>query len=104
MPCCCTNIFKLCDLVICDAEDLVLPIPIPADGEYTLELQFLGDITRKTSMLTAGDNASFDKDGLNERFTYVGHLRDASGELITWTIDEKMYDCVEFTTKRLTAA
>lgn len=103
MPCCCSNIYKLCDLVVCDAEDLVLPIPIPADGTYTLELQFLGDVTRKIAALSAGDNATFDKTGLNERFTYVAHVADPGGEKVTFTIDDKVYDCVEFTTKRLTA-
>ena len=102
MPCCCSKIYKLCDLVICDDEDLVLPIPIPADGDYTLELRFLGSVTRRTASLSTGDNATFDKTGLNERFTYVGHVEDAGGEKLTFTIDDKVYDCVEFTTKRLT--
>jgi hypothetical protein len=104
MPCCYNNIFKLCDLVTCDAGDLVLPIPIPGDGEYTLELMFLQDVVRKTATLSAGDNATFDKADLNERFTYVGHVENAAGDHLTFDIDGKTYDAVEFTTKRLVAA
>lgn len=100
MSCCCSNIFRVCDLIVCDAEDLVLPIPIPADGDYVLELDFLDDVIRKTASLSAGDNATFDKTGLNERFTYVGHVKGPDGEIVKFTIDEKEYDCVEFTTKR----
>jgi len=103
MPCCCTNVFKLCDVVICDGDDLVLPVPIPSDGDYTLELEFLGDIVKKTAALSAGDNATFEKQGLNERFTYVGSVKNSIGETITFTIDGKTYDCVEFTTQRQTA-
>lgn len=100
MSCCCTNVFRICDLIVCDGEDLILPIPIPADGEYTLELDFLGDVVKKTATLSLGDNATFDKNKLNERFTYVGTVKDAIGQTVSFTIDGKTYDCVEFTTKR----
>lgn len=89
--------------MICDDQDLVLPIQIPTDGTYELELQFLGDVTRKSADLTAGDNATFDKAGLNERFTYVASVRDPGGETVPFTLDGKTYDCVEFTTQRQTA-
>lgn len=100
MSCCCIRIHKLCDVVTCDAEDLVLPIPIPADGVYSLELDFLQDSLRKTATLSTGDNATFSKTDLNERFTYVGSVKDPSGQTLTFTIDGVEYDCVEFTTKR----
>lgn len=100
MPCCCTNIFRICDLIVCDGEDLVLPIPVPADGRYSLELDFLNDVIVKEADLSEGSNATFDKDNLNERFTYVGHVKDQSGEILSFTIDEVEYNCIEFTTKR----
>jgi hypothetical protein len=100
MPCCCTKQFRICDLIVCDADDLVLPIPIPADGLYRLELDFLSDVLIKEASLSEGDNATFDKDDLNERFTYVGHLKNEAGEVVKFTIDEVEYDCIEFTTKR----
>ncbi len=100
MSCCCTKQFRICDLVICDDADLVLPIPIPADGEYRLRLDFLSDVVEKTAELSAGDNATFDKDNLNERFTYVGQVLNSDGDVIKFTIDEVEYDCIEFTTKR----
>lgn len=101
MPCCCSKSFRICDLIICDGEDLVLPIPIPTDGEYTLQLDFLGDVIRKTATLSEGDNATFDKTDLNERFTYVGQVLGPLGEVITFVIDGVTYDCFEFTTKRI---
>lgn len=100
MPCCCTKTHRVCDVIICDDDDLVLPVPIPADGEYTLELDFLDDVIRKTAQLTTGDNATFDHDGLNEKFTYVGHIRKPDGEILSFEIDGKTFDCLEFTTKR----
>ena len=100
MPCCCTNKHRVCDVIICDDADLVLPIPIPADGEYTLELDFLSDVIRKTAALSMGDNATFDYDGLNERFTYSGRVVGPDGQSLTFDIDGKTYDCIEFTTKR----
>jgi hypothetical protein len=100
MSCCCQKVYKLCDVVICDADPLVLPVPIPADGQYTLELDFLGDVIRRTAMLSTGDNATFDKGPLNERFTYQGRVLDPSGAVIKFTVEEVEYDCIEFTTQR----
>jgi hypothetical protein len=52
MSCCCTRVYNLCDLVVCDEGDLVLAGMIPADGEYILELGFLGHVLRKTATLS----------------------------------------------------
>lgn len=99
MSCCCTTIFRVCDLVICE-DELVLPVPIPGDGEYILELDFLDDVIRKSAMLSSGDNATFSTEGLNERFTYVGRIIDPNGQTLTFVNDGVTYDCIEFTTKR----
>src|SRR6186997_1545089 len=100
MSCCCTRIYRLCDLVICDGEDLVLPIPITADGEYTLELDFMQTVIEKVATLTSGDNATFDKDELNEQFTYTGQVKNSDGETVSFEIEGVTYDCIEFTTKK----
>lgn len=100
MSCCCTNVYRLCDLIVCDGEDLVLPIPVPADGEYTMELDFLQDVIKTVASLSLGDNATFPKTNLNERFTYVGRVVDGLGETVTFEINSVVYDCFEFTTKR----
>lgn len=100
MSCCCTNTFKLCDIVPCDDGDLVLAGAVPSDGEYTLELDFLGDLIRKTAQLTAGDTPTFDKTALNENFTYRGHVRGPNGKVVSFIIDAVTYDCFSFTTKR----
>lgn len=100
MSCCCKKTYNLCDLVPCDEGDLVLPGTVPTDGEYTLELDFLGDVIRKTAMLSAGDAPTFDKKDLNERFTYKAHVQGPDGQKISFTIDSVVYDCFSFTTKR----
>ncbi len=100
MSCCCTKTYRVCDVITCDTDDLVLPIEVPADGEYALELEFLGDMIRKSAMLSAGDNFSFPNDNLNERFTYVGYIKAPDGSTVTFEKGGKTYDCIEFTTKR----
>ncbi len=102
MSCCCKKTYLLCDLVVCEEGDLVLPIPVTADGEYTLELDFLDSLLKIVSPLSAGDNFTFDKRGLNEQFTYVGRIKGPDGVVVSFTIDEVVYDCLEFTTKRAT--
>lgn len=100
MSCCCTTIYKLCDLILCDGEDLVLPIPIPADGEYTLLLDFMESVLEKVATLSMGDMATFDKTELNEQFTYQGQVKDPDGNAVSFEIEGKTYDCIEFTTKK----
>jgi len=100
MSCCCKKTYNLCDLVPCDEGDLVLPGQVPADGEYTLELEFLGDVVRKTAQLSAGDAPTFDKAGLNERFTYKARVLGPDGAWLSFTVDTVSYDCFSFTTKR----
>lgn len=100
MSCCCAKIYRICDVIVCDMEDLVLPVKIPADGHYMLELDFLGNVIQKTALLSAGDNATFDKADLNEQYTYVGQVKDASGQVVPFTLNTVSYDCIEFTTKR----
>lgn len=100
MSCCCQKVYRLCDVVVCDDEDLVLPVPIPADGMYKLELEFLGDLLTREAQLSTGDTATFEKGELNERFTYVGHVLAPDGTVVKFTIAEVEYDCFEFTTKR----
>lgn len=100
MSCCCTNTFDLCDLVPCDEGDLVLAGTIPADGEYTLELDFLGALVRTSALLSQGDTPTFPKPELNEGYTYRGRVRDAAGRVVTFTVLATSYDCFTFTTKR----
>lgn len=79
---------------------MILPIPIPVDGEYTLSLDFMQIVMEKTATLSAGDNATFDKEDLNEQFTYLGQVKNSDGETISFEIEGKTYDCIEFTTKK----
>lgn len=100
MSCCCTRIYKLCDLIICDGEQLVLPIEVPEDGTYLFQMDFFDTMIEKEADLSAGDNFTFDKDELNEQFTYVGQIKKPDGTFLSFEIDGKTYDCIEFTTKK----
>lgn len=100
MSCCCIKTFDLCDVVPCDEGYLVLAGIVPADGEYTLELGFLGDMVRKTALLSAGDTPTFDKADLNENYAYRGHVRGPDGQVVSFIIGGQVYDCFSFTTKR----
>lgn len=101
--CCCSNVYRICDVIVCDANPLVLPVPIPSDGDYTLELDFLNSVVRKTATLSLGDNATFEDVPLNEQYTYTGRVMDAAGDPVTFEIDEIEYDCFQFSTKRIAA-
>lgn len=100
MPCCCTRVFAICELILCDDENLVLPVPVPADGTYYLHLDFMEQLIEKEAALTEGDFATFDKDDLNEQYTYQGQVKDDGGNVISFTVDGVEYDCFEFTTKK----
>ena len=100
MSCCCEKVYRMCDQVVCDGQDLVLPVTILVDGNHTLELEFLGDVIRQEAPHTTGDAATFSKADLNEKFTYVGRVLDPSGAVVKFTQGGQEYDCFEFTTKR----
>lgn len=101
MSCCCKKVYQICDVIVCDDADLILPIPVPTDGDYTLELDFLSNVLSQTKTFSAGESEMrFSKAELNEQFTYVGHVKDATGAVVSFEIEGKTYDCVEFTTKR----
>lgn len=101
MSCCCERVFKLCAVPLCDGNELQLPIPVAEEGDFTLELDFLGAVISIKEPQVVGDNMYFSKDSLNEQFTYVGHVLNDAGEKVKFTVGEKEYDCVEFTTKRI---
>lgn len=100
MSCCCKRVYRLCDAIVCDALPLVLPVEAAADVEYTFELDFLNAVLRKTTTGVTGQPLAFDKEDLNERFTYVGRVLDAADAVVTFTVEDVEYDCIEFTTKR----
>jgi hypothetical protein len=99
MSCCCTKIFRLCDVNPCD-DVLELPIPAAIDGVYTLELDILGKTISTTANQVAGPEMIFQVSNLNEAYTFTGQVRDPGGAVVTFTIDEIEYNCIEFTTKR----
>lgn len=90
----------MCAVQICDGQPLSIPIPVTAPGAYGLELEFLGSIIAVENEQVIGDTMLFDKDQLNEAFTYIGRAVDPTGAAISFTIGGQTYDCFEFTTKR----
>jgi hypothetical protein len=101
MSCCCKKIYKICDVIICDELDLILPIPVVTDGEHTLELDFLNNVLSQSKEFATGQSEMrFSKSDLNEAFTYVGHVKGPDGAIVTFDIDGVTFDCVEFTTRR----
>lgn len=99
MSCCCTKVYRVCDVVLCEDTEIRLPIPVTGDGLYTLELDMLGKVIRIAAQQTVGDEMVFPPGELNERFTFTGQVRDPSGEIVPFTVDLVEYDCVSFTTK-----
>lgn len=101
MGCCCKKIFRICDVVICDDGDLILPIPVLLDGNHVLELDFLGNEVSQAKEFSAGQSEMrFSKGELNEKFTYLGHVVGPDNTIVSFEIDGTTYDCVEFSTMR----
>jgi hypothetical protein len=90
----------MCDVVVCD-EQVVLPIAAPQDGLYEMELDFLDGTIRKSAMLSSGDPLTFETLDLDETYTFVGRAIGPDGAALTFTKDGTVYDCFEFTTKRI---
>lgn len=100
MSCCCQRIYRMCAVQICDGQPLSIPVPVTIAGAYELELDFLGSVVIVQNEQVVGPTMLFDKDQLNESFTYVGKLVDPDGSAMSFTIGGQTYDCLEFTTKR----
>jgi hypothetical protein len=101
MSCCCTKVYPICDVVLCEDTEIRLPIPVPVTGLYTLELDMLGKSIKIPAQQTLGDpEMVFPVGELNERFTFVGQVRDPGDQVVTFEIDNVEYNCITFTTKR----
>lgn len=100
MSCCCEKVYQMCRVPVCDGEDLVLPVIIPADGNYTMQLDFLDHVLQETAGFITTNAATFSKDLLNENYTYTGRVIDSAGNTVPFTVAGVEYDCFEFTTIR----
>lgn len=105
MPCCCLNILNLCDKPVCGVLTLdVAAGGLPSGAEsgdlnnYTLVLDYLAITITLTEEQTEGENIHFDISGLNENFQYTGQVFDSSGNVVSTTVDEVVYDCIKFKT------
>lgn len=101
MSCCCTKVYRLCDVIVCEDTHIRIPIPVSASGLYTLELDFLGKVIRIPAAQEAGaQEMTFPTGLLNEAYTYTAQVRDPADYVVPFTVDEVEYDCISFTTKR----
>lgn len=100
MPCCCVKTLNLCSKSICGSIEFdVLAIEQSGiDNYYTLVLDYLGTQITLRQLQVDGENVTFDISSLNENFEYTGNIYDSSGDIVSITIGEEVYDCVKFKT------
>lgn len=98
MSCCCSKILELCRVNVCSTGSIVTGALAPAAGEYKLVLNYLDIDVVKTVELAEEDPINFDVFGLNEDYHYTGHVYSPAGELVTFLLDETVYDCIGFKT------
>ena len=94
---CCNKIYRLCDNVNpCDLDSLadLLVDLLPADGAYTLRLDFLG-LCKEYEVEKAGSEVTVTGDLLNESYVYTGQLFDSNGDKVLIDTD---HDCITFKT------
>lgn len=82
-------------------QNLVISYLSPAQQEYTLVIEFAGQITEITSTIDAGLPLQFDISGLNESNTFTAYIRDeVTGDRIDFEdASNNPYDCFLFQTK-----
>lgn len=97
MSCCCTSVLKICNVTTCD--DIEIPVPVSSDGYYFLRVYFLSSIIDIKQFQSIGDSMTFPSELLNENFTYIANILDEDLNIISFTVDEKEYDCISFSTK-----
>lgn len=97
--CCEENSLRLGCVTTC--ENLVISYLSPAQQDYTLVVEFNGQITEITSTIDAGLPLQFDLSGLNEFYTYTAYIRDeATGDRMIFVDGSgTRYDCLVFRTK-----
>lgn len=102
MSCCCVNKYPFCTMIACKDDGINFdPVTAPIDGEYKLQLHFLGGLLEISATFTAGDVLKFPSHALNERFEYEGNIFDPNGDKLLFSVgdDETLFDCFEFNMK-----
>lgn len=97
--CCGYETLKLGCVTTC--ENLVISYTSPSQQNYTLVVQFGGQITEITSTIDAGLPLQFDISDLNESYTFTTYIRDdATGDKMIFVDGSgTIYDCFLFKTK-----
>lgn len=100
MSCCCTNTYKFCDGVsTCNADDFKKMFKNLPDGNYTVQLDFLGGVIDIKIAVAANVVTIEDPIVLNEQFTYLGKVtNDLDSLTASLIVDDVSYDCFEFHT------
>lgn len=101
MSCCCVRVYDFCAKDVCKEGGVVFaPIVAAETGSYKLVVDFLGTNYEVVKDQTLGEAISFPLSDLNEFFEYTGRIFDPSGNQVQFTINEVVFDCVKFKTKK----
>lgn len=98
MSCCCTKTLELCRVSICGTDNIITGANAPEGGNFKLVLDYLDvDVVINKTQVN-GQPLNFPSAGLNENYKYTGKIIGPTGDPVTLTIDEIVYDCISFQT------
>lgn len=98
MSCCCKKFLELCRVSVCGSSLIELGVNAPADGEFSLVLDYFGVDVIVKETFTTGDPMNFSSAGLNENYKYTGKVLGPDGEPVILNVEAVDYDCVSFQT------
>lgn len=99
MACCCTNIVEICKVSICGTNALIKTGAVAlAAGNYKLVLEYLDVDIVLNATFGINDDLNFPSDQLNEHYKYRGKIYGPDGSVVTITVNDVVYDCIEFKT------
>lgn len=98
---CCENTLFLGCLTPCNGViDFGVVVPVGKAGEWKLKAKFNRRTKIFTNELVEGQQIRFGLPCLNDNFTYIFQLEDATGERVTITIaNEGSFNCFEVKTQ-----
>ena len=62
--------------------DITLPITADSTGDYTMKVDYLGNIVQITAAQVFDEDVVFPASGLNEHFTFIAQVYDEAGDVV----------------------